>query len=257
MALVVNNQPNQDPDKIIMIDDGTGISIAIPTVIITKEVGNIIKEALRESEEVNKDPTKKNEFVVLLVDFEMENPDDRVEYDIWYTSGDSNALGYIINMRSYNEKLGKNALMTPHIIVRTCSYCDDMDTDCRRYGNNMYCSGFSDNLEITGRDSLSLGIDELCVYEIYKDIDNAEMWWTYLQESFRCKEERYSQTCLTETQRYLGIDASKLLACKYKEKSIIEREAENWLASGIPYSPAVVINNRVFRVLSLNILGHT
>jgi hypothetical protein len=256
MALVANNQADQDPDKIIMIDDGTGVSIAIPTVIITKDVGDAIKKAVLDCEENNENPTKSKCFVVLLVDFEMENPDDRVEYDIWYTSGDTNALAYIISMRSYNQKLGKNALMTPHIIVRTCSYCIDTDPDCRRYGNTMYCAGFSDNFNITGRDSLSLGVDELCVYDIYKDIDT-EMWWTYMQEVFRCRKERYSQQCLDNIQTYLGIDSSKLLACKYKEKDIIEKEAENWSFSGIPYSPAVVINNRVFRVTYLNIIGHT
>lgn len=248
MALIANNQPHQDPDHIIMIDDGTGVSVAIPTVIINKEDGDAIKRAVLDSDEKNKDPTNKKSFVVLLVDFEMDNPDDRVEYDIWYTSGDLNALGYISNMRLYNEKLGANALMTPHIIVRTCSFCNDADTDCRRYGNTMYCAGFSHDLGITGRDSLSLGIDEMCIYDIYKEEENAAKWWAYMEDSIQCKERKFDKDCIANVQTLLNIDSGKLLACKYKETEMLEREAENWLASGIPYSPAIVINNKVFRV---------
>jgi hypothetical protein len=246
---MTDNRANQDPEQIIMIDDGTGLSIAIPTVIITKEFGDDLKKAIMETEESNKNPTNTKHFVVLLVDFEMENPDNRVEYDIWYTSGDATALKYIIGMRAYNDKLGKNALMTPHIIVRTCSFCVETDPNCRRYGNTVYCAGFSHNLQISGRDSLTLGIEELCIYEIYKDADNAEMWWNYMKEVYACRDTRYSQQCLSTAQQSLGIDNSKILACKYKESKIIEQEAESWQASGIPYSPAVVINNRVFRVV--------
>lgn len=248
MALIANNNPGQDPDSIIMIDDGVGLSIAIPTVIITKEVGDALRKAVLDAEENNKNPTNKKQFVVLLVDFEMNNPDDRVEYDIWYTSGDVTALNYIKSMKAYNDKLGKDVLMTPHMVVRNCSYCFEEDTDCRRYGNTVYCAGFTHNLEITGRDSLSLGIEELCVYDIYKDTNNAEKWWEFMQEMHSCKDQRFSQGCVEGIYDSLKIDRSKLLACKYKEAEMVEREAENWMTSGIPYSPAIVINNKVFRV---------
>lgn len=248
MALIMNNRPHEDPEHIIMIDDGTGVSIAIPTVIINKEDGDAIKEAVLESEEKNKSPTDTKSFVVLVVDFEMDNPDDRVEYDIWYTSGDLNALNYISSMRSYNEKLGSNALMTPHIIVRTCSYCSETNTDCRKYDEIVYCAGFSYNLGITGRDSLSLGIDEMCIYDICKEEENAAKWWTYMENIIKCEEHKFNQPCISDVQRHLEIDSKKLASCKKKEAEILEKEAENWLASAIPYSPAIIINNKVFRV---------
>lgn len=249
MALIADNRAGNHPDKIIMIDDGTGVSVAIPTVIITKEFGEVLKTAVLETEENNRNPTNTKQFVVLLVDFEMDNPDDRVEYDIWYTSGDSTALNYISGMKAFNDKLGAGALMTPHIVVRTCSYCVDTDTDCRRYGDTMYCAGFSNTAGITGRDSLTLGVEELCIYDIYKDIDNAEKWWEYMMQIEICRPDRFSQQCITRLQEALSIDTSKIYACKHKEAEMLINEANNWLSSGIPYSPAVVINNKVFRVI--------
>ena len=131
--MVINNQPNQNPEDIIMIDDGTGTTVAIPTVIVTKSFGEVLRKAVLRTEENNKSPQQTKQYVVLLVTFEMENPDDRVEYDIWYTSGDLKAMEYIISMKSYNEKLGKYALMTPHMIVRGCSFCNPNEPDCRQY----------------------------------------------------------------------------------------------------------------------------
>jgi len=250
MTLIADNRPGRDPESIIMIDDGTGLSIAIPTVIITKEFGDDLKKTVQDVEENNNNPTNKKDFVVLLVDFKMDNPDDRVEYDIWYTSGDATALNYIISMKAYNDKLGKNALMTPHMIVRTCSFCTNQDPNCKSHGTTIYCAGFSNNLPISGSASLSLGIEEHCIYDIYKDVNNGEMWWDYMKEVYGCRDKKYSDPCISTAKQYIGIDISKLAMCKYREAQILEKEAENWLSSGIPYSPAVIINNRVFRVIS-------
>lgn len=248
MTLIANTDASQSPEDIIMIDDGTGIGIAIPTVIIAKDFGDALKQAVTDCEENNKSPRNKKQFVVLLIDFEMDNPDDRVEYDLWYTSGDIAALRFIVGMKVYGEKLGKDALLTPHVIVRNCPYCADTDSDCRRYGDTMYCAGFYSELPITGRDSLSLGVDELCVYDIYKDEDNADKWWSFMLEVYGCKESRFSQYCIKLAQETVGIDKLKLQNCKNKEAELLQKQADAWASSMIPYSPAVVINNRVFRV---------
>ena len=69
--MIVNNRESQSPENIIMIDDGTGINVAIPTIMISKEDGDKIKAAIKLTEEKNNDHSRKKEFVVLLVDFEM------------------------------------------------------------------------------------------------------------------------------------------------------------------------------------------
>lgn len=71
LALIVNTEDEPDPDRIIMVDDGTGISVTIPTVLIKKSDGDIIKDAILEAERNNKDISRAKEFVVLLIDFAM------------------------------------------------------------------------------------------------------------------------------------------------------------------------------------------
>ena len=71
LCLVVNNIPGQNPERIIMIDDGTGLNVAIPTIMISKEDGDLIKNAIVAAEINNRDRSRKTEYVVLFVDFEM------------------------------------------------------------------------------------------------------------------------------------------------------------------------------------------
>jgi hypothetical protein len=54
----------------------------------------------------------------------MENPDNWVEYDIWFTSTDDWALDFIDNFAEYDKLLGENVLMTPHYVTFDCSDCD-------------------------------------------------------------------------------------------------------------------------------------
>jgi len=71
LALIVNTADESDPERIIMIDDGTGISVTIPTLLIKKSDGALIKQAIIETEQNNKDVSRANEYVVLLIDFAM------------------------------------------------------------------------------------------------------------------------------------------------------------------------------------------
>jgi len=71
LALISDSRDGADPEKAIMIDDGTGTSIAIPTIMISKEDGKQLKEAILKVEKENNRPGAKKEYVVLLIDFEI------------------------------------------------------------------------------------------------------------------------------------------------------------------------------------------
>lgn len=71
LAIIIDNVENNDPENVIMIDDGTGSSIAIPTILISKRDGNLIKAEIQRTEEANKNPSLQKEYVVLEVEFEI------------------------------------------------------------------------------------------------------------------------------------------------------------------------------------------
>ncbi len=48
MAIIADNNAYEDPDQIVMADDGTGSSIKIPTMLISNKNGSKLKNALRD-----------------------------------------------------------------------------------------------------------------------------------------------------------------------------------------------------------------
>ena len=53
----------------------------------------------------------------------MDKPDNRVEYDIWFTSSNDRALDFITDFKEYDDKLGEKVLMTPHYVYWKCEAC--------------------------------------------------------------------------------------------------------------------------------------
>jgi len=62
-----------------MADDGTGHSINIPSFMIRKEDGEKIKDTLM-GRGVNP------QHVYVKAELEIAHPDNRVEYELWYSS---------------------------------------------------------------------------------------------------------------------------------------------------------------------------
>lgn len=60
-----------------------------------------------------------------MAEFIMEKPDNRVEYDIWFTSSNDRALDFITDFSDYDYKLKDKVLMTPHYVFWKCTYCED------------------------------------------------------------------------------------------------------------------------------------
>lgn len=74
LAIVVDNK-DEFSENLIMADDGSGWSVNIPSFFIRKHDGDIIKKQI--------DNEKK---VYVKAELEISNPDNRVEYDLWYSS---------------------------------------------------------------------------------------------------------------------------------------------------------------------------
>lgn len=81
MAIVADNR-DEDSENMIMADDGSGHSVHIPSFIIRKKAGEHLKDAVKRNEKGEK--TTPNVYIKgeLLID----RPDNRVEYELWYSS---------------------------------------------------------------------------------------------------------------------------------------------------------------------------
>lgn len=93
LCLIADNRDNANPEEITMVDDGTGISVAIPTMMISKEDGQMLKNYIKQTEDANSRGSTPREFTVLLIDFESVFLIAKTSYSRYVTTALSTISG--------------------------------------------------------------------------------------------------------------------------------------------------------------------
>ena len=55
----------------------------------------------------------------------MVNPDNRVEYELWYSSILDIQRDRLYDLGAYERAFGKDVLFTPRILTYSCKNCDE------------------------------------------------------------------------------------------------------------------------------------
>ena len=63
-----------------MSDDGSGAGLRIPSMMISKKDGDKILKFMNEA------TLEELESIRMTASFDMKRPDNRVEYDVWFSS---------------------------------------------------------------------------------------------------------------------------------------------------------------------------
>ena len=90
---MIIDDTSSDINNVVMSDDGTGTGILIPSMIISRKDGEKLKEYLKTASE--EDAFK----AALQVEFVLENHDNVVRWQFWYTSANDKALDFIKNFK--------------------------------------------------------------------------------------------------------------------------------------------------------------
>lgn len=69
---------------------------------------------------MNKDDSKN---VYLKVDLGLKNPDNRVEYELWYSSILDMSPSSISQLGEYQMPFGNHTLFTPRLMTFACENC--------------------------------------------------------------------------------------------------------------------------------------
>ena len=62
--------------------------------------------------------------VQLLARFEMPHPDNRVEYDFWYSSSDEQAMDFLVEWEESHYSFKKDVFFTPRFVSYPCQGCE-------------------------------------------------------------------------------------------------------------------------------------
>ena len=114
MGIVVDNRL-ENSTNLVMADDGAGSTVHIPSFIISLNDGNLIKETLKERD------------VFMKVELSIQHPDNRVEYEFWYSSVFDFNPELLADLGTGQRILGNNTLFTPRVYSHSCKTCREKD----------------------------------------------------------------------------------------------------------------------------------
>ena len=248
-AGVVVDSKAEDVSYVIMSDDGTGSGIRIPSMLVGKRDGQKFMDFVQEyafmpgggtrksgdddgddEMETNDDwktpdrePTeaekKKNDIFeqsLISIKFNMDKPDNRVEYDIWFTSTDDRALDFVDNFEEYDRFLGKKVLMTPHYVTFECNSCDDEFKKKECYGNGKYCAINHKDIKLDGIEILNEDLRQKCIYNnsLSASADvSPQIFWDYIKRIHSICPKYINEDCSRNTHKDLGIDYKTTMEC--------------------------------------------
>jgi hypothetical protein len=134
--VVIVDNSDEDPETIVMSDDGTGGNLFIPAVLIKKEDGQIIKKYLANPQEAP--------YVALTLYFSMKHPGNKVKYSIWMSSESPTVRGLVHDMQPKISEFKDGAFeFDVHFVLWFCPQCRDAgyvtdEPDCVSGGR--YCA---------------------------------------------------------------------------------------------------------------------
>lgn len=157
LAIIIDNKP-EDINKIVMSDDGSGAGLRIPSMLISYEDGQKLIDFMKESDQKTKDQ------ISVIVEFKMTRPDNRVEYDIWYSSNNDLVLDFLQDFQDIDKQFGQKVLMTPHFVYWECMNCgeDFIETNC--FAGGRYCATDHGN-KLKGKEIVLENLRQKCIHK--------------------------------------------------------------------------------------------
>lgn len=133
---IIYENLEENIDNVIMTDDGTGGGVKIPSMLISRTDGKKLIDFIKRASE---DELRQ---IAIMASFELNKPDNRVEYDIWYTTSNDRALDFLVEFAKTDRELGDKVLMTPRFVFWRCPFCESetvyLENDC--FGGGKYCA---------------------------------------------------------------------------------------------------------------------
>ena len=197
----------------LIMDDGSGGDISIPSFLLYKEDADAMKQVLL-----------RNENVIVSMGFQIPAPDARVEYELWTSPTDH--LNLWSSLRTIALALGDRAKFTPHMSFydgtqQGCTYDGTCATMCTNRGR--YCAFDPDNSfeeGVSGADLVAESLRRICIWNRYGQDDGiGKEWFDYMHTfSSTCYKDgsldRFvNEDCVRKAMKKSGIDPDTIDAC--------------------------------------------
>ena len=248
-----------------LADDGHEGDLSIPAILISKTDGDKIINYYKSHKD-NKEEIKKIRFEIK---FDIENKNNIVNYDIWYTPDLENVYTFLKDFEKYQKALGESAKMAVHFVTYPhFLYKSDSNTpkeDC--LGSGLYCIR-PGKLGITdGSIIVTESIKQKCIYNNALTLNKIELFWKFMakfHDNCILKENNFNQVCSNDAISSAGINVNEINDCLYEsfegtsyekqqteyqkifKNKILDKEYELRKQYLISRVPSITINGRLY-----------
>lgn len=235
-AVIVNNLDGEFLP--FMADDGLGSVVDIPSILIQKSHGNILKEALAHQ---------------LVIETEIKwgltGAGSAVEWQ-FFTSvvPSSDEIQFVKDFLPAVEALGENQNFQVHLRNQEFTYDDD---DCYK---SFYCfeGQMINGHYVYGYDIVKETLRQLCIYQIGNRTNHNLLWWQYRTEmDYRCfnghetcYDGRVSDHIVQDLSKHINIDLEHMIhVCEQNEDiDLLEAEQQAFIDYRISWTPRITVN---------------
>lgn len=134
----------------------------------------------------------------MIAEFDISRPDNRVEYDFWFSQTDEKAMDFLTDFARVDKMFGESVLMTPRHVVWSCFDCDEDFKKKNCLADGTYCALNSNHPKMAGVAIIKEDLRAQWVYEKFYNQENSrEKYWEYMQEvEKRCYGEAHQYDCI-------------------------------------------------------------
>lgn len=202
MAIIVDNNAYDNIEEIVMSDDGTGSGIRIPSMLISQSDGLKLIDFLETQDAFSIDN------IAIQAEFIMDAPDNKVEYNLWFSSSNDRMLDFISDFKNKAFSLAGDAQMTPRYVFWSCVGCDSSFLNDNCYADGRYCAYEYSNSKITGTDIIDEDIRQKCLWNRLVGTKDESLWWDYISEAHKLCFNDINRDCSRDTHTKVGLDYS-------------------------------------------------
>lgn len=224
------------------VDDQLGNSISIPTVIIPKNMGDILREHSVNSKE----------RTLISIKFSGVKESGNLEMDLFLRSDDVIALNFFKEFQHYKDRLGEKLIFNPvykyyiYEYENTSNDITDESNQAPCIKDTKYCSPSNGNLRISnGRTILLENLRQSCVFREY----TLDVYWNYMMNFAElCADEMnpsFNRECSENTLSYLKINKTVINTCMQRlidEDSKVEDDYALYDKKKVYRNPELMLN---------------
>lgn len=231
------------------IDDPLGEKVDIPTVIIPKNVGDILKKYLKENKEK----------IIVSVSFIMNKDKGKIDIEMYFRSDEEKALNFFREFDYYRKKLGANMTFTPIYKYNIYQYEESDDSISAENSTapcikeEKYCVSKNPQLDVENpRIILLENLRQSCIYNLFE----LDRYWDYMMTfSEMCADSKnpsFSENCAKKAIKFASLSSGEkeiedCMKNLIRDESKVEDDYQMYNKKRVYRTPELLLNGVKYR----------